>query len=390
MDGMNKNTQMQEIDFLLVGQDQETLLRDAGVLREAGHQHVVIAHAGLEARNVLRTSRVHFVITELRMFCMSGLELLKLIRRTPGLSEIPVLLTSGNRQKEMILHAIDEMVDGYLAKPYSGEDLLHAVNAVLKRKTMSPPKSRIRQARHHLLLKEYARAIELAKEVLYHDKNNSDAFFLLSECYYWLQESDKARHFLQMYLKEKPGSGKGMHLLSKVCRLHGECGDAFGVLVKAHRENPLNIDLTIDLGKFYLEMNMEEKAQDLFNQVMASEPTDLNLIKIGKAFLKKGSLADAALYLDKTVQPLPETAYVFARFAQLLEKNGDYAASARQYEKCLGLMPGHGEYLVRLGEVLLKQGERDRAKAVLAQCPQDDPAHAQAAGLLQLAARQGA
>lgn len=386
MQETNKNPQAREINVLLVGRNQETLLRDARVLQEAGHQHVVIAHAGLEARNILRTSRVHFVIAELRMSPMSGLELLKLIRRTPGLSEIPVLLTSENRQKEMVLHAIDEMVDGYLAKPYSGEDLLHAVNAVVKRRTLSPPQSRIRQARQHLLLKNYDKAVETAKEVLYHDKNNSDAFFILSESYYWLQEFDKARHFLQMYLKEKPASGKGMHLLSKVCRLHGECGDAFGILVKAHRENPLNIDLTIDLGKFYLEMNMEEKARELFNQVMASEPTDLNLIKIGKALLKKGSLADAAGYLDKTVQPLPETAYVFARFAQLLENSGDYEASARQYEKCLQLVPGHPEYLARLGEVSAKQGERGKAQAVPAQGRQTDPDREQEAKLPEEAA----
>ena len=388
MHEMIRNSQTREIDFLLVGQNEETLLRDAHVLQEAGHKNVLIAHAGLEARNILRTSRVHFVITELRMSRMSGLELLKLIRRTPGLSEIPVLLTSENRQKEMVLHAIDEMVDGYLAKPYSGEDLLHAVNTVVKKRTLSPPKSRIRQARLYLLLKNYDKAIETAKEVLYHDKNNSDAFFILSESYYWLREFDKARHFLEMYLKENPASAKGMHLLSKVCRLHGACGDAFGILIKAHRENPLNIDLTIDLGKFYLEMSMEDKARELFNQVMASEPTDLNLIKIGKAFLKKDSLQDAALYLDKAVQPLPETAYVFAHFAQLLENSGDHEASARQYEKCLQLVPGHPEYLVRLGEVLLKQGERGKAQAVLSQCLQNNPENEQAAKFLEQAGRE--
>lgn len=383
---MNLQSQMPEIDFLLVGQHQDILNQDASVLREAGHENIRAVLTGIEARHVLKNSRVRFVITDLQMPCMNGIELLKLIRRTPGLSDIPVLIISDNRQKEMILYAIDEMVDGYLATPYNGEDLLQSINSIHKRKKLTALQNEIRLARHFILVKNYEKAIEKAKAVLSYDKNNSEALFILSEGYYWLRELDKAKQFLNMYLKENPASGKGTHLLSKVCRLDGACGDAFGLLLKAHKDNPQNVDLTIDLGKFYLEMDMEEKAQEVFREVMSSGPTDLNLIKIGKAFLKKGRLGDAAGYLNKTVQPLPETAFIFAQLAQKLEDAGNLEASVRQFKKCLELVPGHPEYLVKLAEIYFKQGDVANAKEVLEQCLKSHPGNEQAKKLLALAA----
>ncbi|MCJ7601947.1 MAG: response regulator, partial [Desulfobulbaceae bacterium] len=205
---MNRQSQMQEIDFLLVGQHQEILNQDARVLREGGHENIRIVLTGIEARHVLKNSRVRFVITDLQMPCMNGIELLKLIRRTPGLSDIPVLIISDNRQKEMILYAIDEMVDGYLATPYNGEDLLQAINSIHKRKKLTALQNEIRLARHLILAKNYEKGIDKAKAVLSYDKNNSEALFILSEGYYWLRELDKAKQFLKMYLKENPASSK--------------------------------------------------------------------------------------------------------------------------------------------------------------------------------------
>ncbi|MEW6518699.1 MAG: tetratricopeptide repeat protein [Thermodesulfobacteriota bacterium] len=381
---------MQEIDFLLVGQDKEILEQDARILREAGHENIRMVSAGIEARHVLKNSRVRFVITDLQMPCMNGIELLRLIRRTPGLSDIPVLIISDNRQKEMILYAIDEMVDGYLATPYSGEDLLQSINNIHKRRKLTALQQELRLARHLILVKNYEKAIDRAKGVLALDRNNSEALFILSEGYFWLQELDKARQFLTLYLKGNPASGKGMHLLSKVCRLDGAYGDAFGLLLKAHRENPLNLDLAIDLGKFYLEMEMEDKAREIFAEVMASGPTDLNLIKIGKALLKKGRLEEAAGCLDKTRQPLPETAFIFAQLGQKLCDAGNLEAGVRQLRKSLELLPDHPEYLVKLAEMYLKQGDIARAREALEQCLQCHPGHEQAGKLLETLARGAA
>ncbi len=375
----------QEMDFLLVGVNQETLDRDAEILRQAGHVAVRLAHSGVEARSLMKSASIHFVITEMNMPAMNGLELLRLIRRTVGLSDLPVLLTSDNRNKDMVLYAVDELADGYLAVPYSGEDLLKSVNAILqRRKNAALCQQMVRRARNLLLAKKYDQAAQLGREVLAQEQTNSDALFVLSEAYFHLRQNDRARQFLKQYLARNPGSGKGAHLLAKVCRLDGCQGDAFSLLVKAHKENSLNTDLAIDLGKLYLDMEMEDSARQIFDRIFSSKPTDLNLIKIGKAFLKRGRLAEATPYLDRTVDPLPETVYVFAQFAEALEKSGKLAEAAAQYEKCLKLVPDHSGYLFRLGELLHRQGEVERARTLCLDWLKRQPEEAAAKRLFAL------
>lgn len=380
---MDRRPIMQDIDFLLVGQDHEALGRMENLFRKAGYPGVQVADGGVAARNVLITKRVHFVIAELDMPHMNGLELLKFVRRIPHLADIPVLLISNVRNKELVFQAIEELVDGYLADPYSNEDLLCAVIKIQqKRKHLSAVQKEIRQARHFFLRRRYDAAIEAAKRILARDKDNSNALYIISESYYRLRDLDRAKQFLKALLSKNASSSKVLHLLSKVCRLDGECGDAFSYLSKATMQNQHDLELKIDLGKFYLEMGQEEKAREIFESVRAREPTDLNLIKIGKTFLKKNQTEEAGRYLDSAVQPLPETAYVFARYAEQLGDAGKNQESAAQYEKCLQLIPDHPDYQLSLSRSYIKQGKREEARKILEQCRSRHPHMTEAEDLL--------
>lgn len=106
-----------------------------------------------------------------------------------------------------------------------------------------------------------------------------------------------------------------------------QCGDAIALLTKANLRYPGNLDLKIDLGKLYLSLGMEEQAREQFEAVMLKNPSDINLIKMGKAFLVRGNLKDAATFLDQAEQPIPEAATIFTRFAAALENSGEPGSS---------------------------------------------------------------
>jgi len=50
------------IDFLLVGNDQETLERDQKLLLKAGYDGVHVVSSGVDARNVLKSAKVGFIV----------------------------------------------------------------------------------------------------------------------------------------------------------------------------------------------------------------------------------------------------------------------------------------------------------------------------------------
>lgn len=377
------NEQAKKIDFLFVGQRAEMFARDVALLQRAGYQHVLFVEGAVKARTVLRQIPVDFVIAELEMPLMNGMELLKLIRRNATLVDLPVLLIAADKHKDMVLYAIEEQVDGYLAEPYSGEDLLCAVIKIqLHRKNLTAAQEKMRQARHAFLDRQYGPGIKLAKEVLAEEAENSEALYLLSESYYRLRELEKAKKFLNVLLKLQPQNYKAMHLLSKVSRVDTQAGDAFSSLLSAHNQNPLNVELTIDLGKLYLDMAMAEKAEEVFAAVMAANPTDLNLVKMGRAYLKKEQLGEACRYLDQTVQPLPELAYIFKELAEKLLANGDLEGAVRQFEKCRKMAPHDGEGIVALGKLYTQLGREEEAKEVLFQFLQDHPDEPTVSGML--------
>nr|MBF0221876.1 response regulator [Desulfobulbaceae bacterium] len=360
------STKRAKVDFLIVGQSVETFKNDIALLQKAGYRNVQFADDGILANNTLTSSHVGFVISELEMPNMNGIEFLKLIRRHPFFMATPFLLVSKDKQMDMIKYALDELADGYLLTPYSGEEFLCAIIRIQQKiSSLSNLQVMIRKARIQFLKREYDKSIAIVNEILSHEPENIEALLILSECLYRQRNVEAARKHLKFILKKFSHNCKALHLLSKLCQFESDCGDAFTYLTSAQRQTPLNKDLQIDLGKFYLETGMDEKADEVFNDILSSSPTDFNLIKIGKALLKKNRLEDASKFLDKTVRPLPGTAYIFKMYADLLEKEGNSDAQIEQLQKCVSLSPGNPDYSISLANVLKSVGRSPEAQNIL-------------------------
>lgn len=363
-----------KVDFLIVGQSIETFRNDIALLQKAGYRQVQFADNGIHANNILMSTHVCFVISELEMPNMNGIEFLKLIRRHAFFMATPFLLVSKDKQMEMIKYALDELADGYLLAPYSGEDFLCAIMRIQQRiSSLSNLQVMIRKGRIQFLKREYNKSIAVVNEVLKIEPENVEALLILSECLYRQRDIDPARKHLKVILKKFSHHCKALHLLSKICQIDSDCGEAFTYLTSAQRQNPLNKDLQIDLGKFYLETGMDEKADEVFNDIFSSSPTDLNLIKIGKALLKKNRVEDASKFLNKTVRPLPGTAYIFKMYADMLKKEGKTDAHIEQLQKCISISPGNPDYTIALANTLKSIGRSNEAREALSKYLKIDP-----------------
>jgi two-component system chemotaxis response regulator CheY len=372
------------IDFLIVGQSPQAFENDIALLQKAGYKNFHFADTVVEARNILASTPVNFVISEFDLPHMNGIEFLKLIRRHPALLTTPFLMVSKDKQMEMIKYALDELADGYLLAPYSGEEFLCAIIRIQQKwSSLSRLQIQLRDARYQFLKRNYDKAISTINEIVKIDPNNVDALLVLSECLYRKRQIEAARKHIKCILNISPHHSKALHLLSKICRLDYDCGDGFIHLTNALRLNPLNEDLKIDLGKFYLDTGADEKAEEIFNEVLNASPTDLCLIKIGKSYLKKNRLQEASNFLDKTVKPLPETAYIFNMYADMLEEAGNHAASLEQLKKCVLIAPGEAEYCIKYAKILLDCGQSATAQEVLKEYLKIYPDHETIKAMLQ-------
>ncbi len=126
------------IDFFGFPEDTRILVvDDSATSRVSSRQHLAMAGYfvvdecvdGQAAITKLRGSRPPFglVVADWHMPNMSGMELLKKIRATEEIAALPVILATGERNKEEISAAIKEGVTGYLLKPLAPESFFKSL-----------------------------------------------------------------------------------------------------------------------------------------------------------------------------------------------------------------------------------------------------------------------
>jgi len=100
-------------------------------LRKLGFESIEEAGSGSEAAKVLGTKPFNLVISDFNMDGGSGLDLLKIMRGHPVLKRIPVIMVTGNADKETVTSVVQAGVNGYVVKPVSLEALKARVVHIL-------------------------------------------------------------------------------------------------------------------------------------------------------------------------------------------------------------------------------------------------------------------
>lgn len=119
---------------IILAEDDEIvaeLVRDA--LMAAGHG-VGVLPDGTQALNVIRARMPHLVILDCNMPEMSGLLVLREMRKSPKLAHIPVLILTGRRSEKDVTLAMYEGADDYMKKPFDVDELVFRVGELLRTK----------------------------------------------------------------------------------------------------------------------------------------------------------------------------------------------------------------------------------------------------------------
>lgn len=119
---------------ILVVDDFATMRRIIrNLLHTLGYDDVDEAEDGIAALPMLHNENYEFLITDLNMPGMSGLELLRAVRADNKLCALPVLVVTADANREQIVAAAKAGVDGYMVKPFSAAVLQDKMKAILAR-----------------------------------------------------------------------------------------------------------------------------------------------------------------------------------------------------------------------------------------------------------------
>jgi two-component system, OmpR family, response regulator len=135
---------MKEHARLLVVDDEATILELlAGSLRFAGFE-VVTAASGAEAVRAAATTRPDLILLDVMMPDGDGFEVVRHMRSIDA--DVPVIFLTAREEVRMRINGLALGADDYITKPFSLDEVLARIRAVLKRTGQNTPPSRLRVA----------------------------------------------------------------------------------------------------------------------------------------------------------------------------------------------------------------------------------------------------
>ena len=105
---------------ILVVDDFSTMRRIVrNLLKELGFSNVHEAEDGVDALKKLRAESFDFVVSDWNMPNMTGIDLLREIRKDAALKHLPVLMVTAEAKRENIIEAAQAGASGYVVKPFT-------------------------------------------------------------------------------------------------------------------------------------------------------------------------------------------------------------------------------------------------------------------------------
>ncbi|NJD67686.1 MAG: response regulator transcription factor [candidate division NC10 bacterium] len=95
--------------------------------------HVVQAHDGLQALELIKRDRPHLLILDLMLPHLSGLDLCRRLRKESDTARLPILMLTAKAEEADKVLGLDLGGDDYLTKPFSPRELVARVKALIRR-----------------------------------------------------------------------------------------------------------------------------------------------------------------------------------------------------------------------------------------------------------------
>ncbi|MBU4288560.1 MAG: response regulator [Proteobacteria bacterium] len=123
---------------ILIVDDDIDFCEATKIILESKAYKVSLAYDGKEGLNIARSEQPDLVILDVMMPEMNGYDVCVVMKADPELSSIPVILLTAVNQEMFRTSFTKEMglmteADDYIAKPVEPEDLVEAIEALLKR-----------------------------------------------------------------------------------------------------------------------------------------------------------------------------------------------------------------------------------------------------------------
>ena len=112
-------------------------------LRKAGGFVISTAADGAAGLNKARAEKPAFIILDLMLPKMSGLEVCKILKSDPATGHIPILMLTAKAEEIDRIVGLEFGADDYVTKPFSPREVVLRIKAILRRGDAPPDEARL-------------------------------------------------------------------------------------------------------------------------------------------------------------------------------------------------------------------------------------------------------
>lgn len=120
-------------DIIILIVDDNSIMRTiiSDILEHAGYKKLIVESDGSRAFQIVKSRKIDLIISDWQMLGMTGIDLLKHVREDSQVGGTPFIMVTVEGTKESKKKADDFGVNGFISKPFHGDDLLREVTKVM-------------------------------------------------------------------------------------------------------------------------------------------------------------------------------------------------------------------------------------------------------------------
>lgn len=240
-----------------------------------------VASSGEEGMQMIRELLPDFIISDVMMQGISGIEICSLVKEDAELCHIPVVLLTASSSPEIKLKGLEIGADDYISKPFDKDLLIARVAGILKSKNS--------------LQKYFYNEITLNSS---NTKISSEYRDFLQECIKIVESHITDPNFSIQVLADEIGMSRS-NLFNKIKSISGRSSNSFIRFIRLRKaaEIFINTDNTISETMFMVGMNDIKYFREQFNKLFNMNPSEYirkyrkhfsNNLSVGRELKKKG------------------------------------------------------------------------------------------------------
>jgi two-component system chemotaxis response regulator CheY len=324
--------------------DLRAVLRD--YLKNDGYVNLTISENGRSALRKALAEPPDLIIADYELPGLSGLDLLREVRREKSLHEIPFILLSPETKQKYVAQAAEFGVSALIVKPFTHQTLADKVNLLLEHRMNPSPSFVVYQEANNLVqagdmegaLAKYQAAMEATR------KSMAVIHYKIGQVHEQMNQEDQAetdyheavgmsRHFVDAF--DALGA-------MNMRRNHAE--QALTFFRHSTAVSPLNAKRQLNLGEALLETGDFQGAEQAFKTALSLDPTQTHAFnRLGISLRRQGKLQEAGEYFLRAVEVSEGDENLYFNLSRVYFDQGDTNQARSFLEKALSLKPDFKE-----------------------------------------------